>query len=159
MSLAPAKFAWLDREFVPWQDAKIHVRSECVTRGICVFEGLRGYWNEHRKQMYVFRVPEHFRRLEDSMKVLRLPLPYSLDIVKEGMLELVRRCELREDAHGEGPSMRNGRMGVTALSGAEVAAGDARRWVPFGAAGWCWSPAPARTCFMARSTNIDATRF
>ena len=66
MASAPAKFAWLDGEFVPWADAKIHIRSECVIRGISVFEGLRGYWSESKKQMYVFRSPDHFKRLEAS---------------------------------------------------------------------------------------------
>jgi len=99
MALATSKFALLDGEFVPWADAKIHIRSECVIRGISVFEGLRGYWSNEHKQMFVFRSPEHFRRLEASMKIIRLPLSYSVDVIEQGMLELIRRCELREDTH------------------------------------------------------------
>lgn len=99
MSAAPANFAWLDGEFVRWEDAKIHIRSECVIRGISVFEGLRGYWNQQQQQMFVFRSPDHFRRLEASMKIIRLPLSYSVDVIEQAMLELIRRCELREDAH------------------------------------------------------------
>lgn len=99
MAAATAKYAWLDGEFVPWQDAKIHVRSECVIRGIGVFEGLRGYWNERQQQMYAFRCPEHFRRLEESMKILHLQLPYPTSVVEEAMLELIRRCGFREDVH------------------------------------------------------------
>jgi len=99
MAAASAKFAWLDGEFVRWEDAKIHIRSECVIRGIGVFEGLRGYWSAERSQMYVFRVQEHFKRLEQSMKVLRLRLPYPVTRVEEAMLELIRRCGYREDVH------------------------------------------------------------
>jgi branched-chain amino acid aminotransferase len=99
MAPAPAKFAWLDGQFVPWADAKIHIRSECVIRGISVFEGLRGYWNEAERQMYVFRSAEHFKRLAASMKIIRLPLSYSVSVIEQAMLELIRRCELREDAH------------------------------------------------------------
>ena len=99
MVAAPAKFAWLDGEFVRWEDAKIHIRSEAVIRGISVFEGLRAYWNEQKKQMYVFRSPDHFRRLEASMKIIRLPLGYGTDVIEKAMLELIRRCELREDSH------------------------------------------------------------
>jgi branched-chain amino acid aminotransferase len=64
-----------------------------------VFEGLRGYWNVQKKQMFVFRSPDHFRRLEASMKIIRLPLSYSTDVIEQAMLELIRRCELREDVH------------------------------------------------------------
>lgn len=99
MGSAPAKFVWLDGEFVRWEDAKIHIRTECVIHGISVFEGLRGYWNEKTQQMYVFRSSDHFRRLEGSMKILRLPLSYSTDVIEKAMFELIRRCELREDVH------------------------------------------------------------
>ena len=97
--MAPAKFAWLDGEFVRWEDAKIHIRSEAVIRGISVFEGLRGYWNARKNQMFVFRSADHFRRLEASMKIIRLPLSYGTDVIEKAMLELIRRCELREDVH------------------------------------------------------------
>jgi len=99
MAYPPAPLAWLDGEFVPWQDAKIHIRSECVIRGISVFEGFRGYWNAPRNQMYAFRLAEHFRRLEASMKVLRLALPYPMSVLEQALLELIRRCEFREDVH------------------------------------------------------------
>lgn len=99
MNVAPAKFAWLDGEFVRWEDAKIHIKSEAVIRGISAFEGLRGYWNRNEKQMFVFRSPEHFKRLEQSMKIIRLPLSYGVDKIEQAMLELIRRCELREDTH------------------------------------------------------------
>jgi branched-chain amino acid aminotransferase len=99
MALASAKYAWLDGEFVPWEDAKIHIRCEAVMRGISVFEGLRGYWSAKKNQMYVFRVPEHFKRLEASMKILRLKLPYDMNVVENAMLELIRRCGHREDVH------------------------------------------------------------
>lgn len=99
MALTSAKYAWLDGEFVRWENAKIHITSEAVIRGIGVFEKLRGYWSAGKSQMYVFRVPEHFKRLEASMKILRLQLPYGMDVVEKAMLELIRRCEHREDVH------------------------------------------------------------
>ena len=99
MATGTATYAWLDGEFVRWDDAKIHITSECVIRGISVFEGLRGYWNAAKKQLFVFRSPEHFARLQASMKILRLKLPYDTDVVQSAMFELIRRCELREDIH------------------------------------------------------------
>ena len=99
MATGTATYAWLDGEFVRWDDAKIHITSECVIRGISVFEGLRGYWNAAKKQLFVFRSPEHFERLQASMKILRLKLPYDTDVVQTAMFELIRRCELREDIH------------------------------------------------------------
>ena len=99
MSPAPAKFAWLDGKFVRWQDAKIHIRSEAVIRGIGVFEGLRGYWNAQEKQMYVFRSADHFKRLQGSMRIIRLPLAYGTNVIEKAMFDLIKRCKLREDIH------------------------------------------------------------
>lgn len=96
---ATPRYAWLDGEFMPWDGAKIHIRTECVMRGANVFEGVRGYWSSRHSELYVFKLPEHMARLQQSMKVLRMQLPYSLDVIAEASMELLRRCELREDLH------------------------------------------------------------
>ena len=87
MALTTAKFAWLDGEIVRWENAKIHIATECVMRGIGVFEGFRAYWNDKQKQLYAFRLSEHFQRLEASMKVLRLKLPYATNVLERELLE------------------------------------------------------------------------
>jgi branched-chain amino acid aminotransferase len=38
----PAKFIWLNGEYVEWPDAKVRVSADTVLRGGNVFEGLRG---------------------------------------------------------------------------------------------------------------------
>ncbi|HXJ83803.1 MAG TPA: branched-chain amino acid transaminase [Candidatus Methylomirabilis sp.] len=93
------KWAWLDGEFVPWEAAKLHVRTECVMRGANVFEGVRGYWDERAAELRVLQLDEHLERLHRSKKVLRLQVPYSRWDFREISLELLRRNEFREDVH------------------------------------------------------------
>ena len=93
------RWAWLDGEFVPWAEAKLHVRTECVMRGANVFEGVRGYWDERAAELRVLQLDEHLDRLHRSMKVLRLEIPWSRRDLREISLELLRRNELREDVH------------------------------------------------------------
>ena len=38
--------------------------------GTAVFEGIRGYYNDRKQEMYLFRVREHFERMQDSMKIM-----------------------------------------------------------------------------------------
>ena len=38
----------------------------------------------------IFRLREHVRRMQDSAKIYRMDLPFSVDQLCEGMLELVR---------------------------------------------------------------------
>ncbi|MBI3966445.1 MAG: branched-chain amino acid transaminase [Chloroflexi bacterium] len=94
-----AKYAWIDGEFVPWDEARVHVSTQTVLRGANVFEGVRAYWKAGDEELYVFKLPEHMRRLEQSMKVLRIRLPYGVDTIAEASVELLRRCEYREDIH------------------------------------------------------------
>ena len=92
-------WAWLDGEYLPWAEAKIHVRTECVMRGGSVFEGVPGYWSAAQGDLFLFRLEAHMRRLEASMRVMRMQLPYSLAVLENVVSELVRRCDFREDIH------------------------------------------------------------
>lgn len=119
-----APWAWMDGEFVPWEKAQVHVRTDLVMRAGSVFEGIAGYWRESDGQLNLFRLRDHMSRLERSMKVLRMQLGYPLAQVEAAAVELVRRCEFREDVHvrptiyfGEGTSFgyRRGEIAVGAF--------------------------------------------
>jgi len=84
-----AKWIWFDGEFVPWEDAKIHVMSHVLHYGTSVFEGIRAYATPEGPA--VFRLPEHTKRLLNSAKIMRMPVPYSQEEVKEAILETIRR--------------------------------------------------------------------
>ncbi|MGY3488144.1 branched-chain amino acid aminotransferase [Bradyrhizobium sp. USDA 4011] len=69
--MCSAEFAYLNGEILPWSDAKIHVFSPAAKYGIGIFEGVRGYWNEHEKQLFLFRLNEHLDRYAFSQKAMR----------------------------------------------------------------------------------------
>src|SRR5713226_5223115 len=69
--MANPQYLSMNGEIVPFADAKIHTLAPAVKYGAAVFEGIRGYWNERRKDMYLFRLEEHLKRLHFSMKVMR----------------------------------------------------------------------------------------
>lgn len=109
MSGRGSSTAWMNGDYIPLGDARIHVRTDAVMRGGSVFEGIPGYWNAEREQLYVFRLDDHMRRLSESMKVLRMHL--NLDPLTEACIEVVRRDGFRQDVHirptvyfGQGPN-------------------------------------------------------
>ena len=55
---------WMNGDFVPWDDAKVHVLSHGLHYGTGVFEGIRAY--ETERGAAVFRQREHLDRLEQS---------------------------------------------------------------------------------------------
>ena len=90
-------FAWMNGEIIPWDDAKIHVATNAITRGSSVFEGIRAYWNESEEQLNLFRNAEHLRRLYQSSKIMRMSPEYGQDDIESAYVELLRRNETRED--------------------------------------------------------------
>lgn len=89
---------WFDGKFVPWDDARLHVASHVVHYGSSVFEGIRVY--ETKSGPAVFCLGPHVRRLEDSCRIFRMPLPYSADEISRTILETVstnghRSCYIR----------------------------------------------------------------
>ncbi len=89
MPMKASKWIWFDGEFVPWEDAKIHVMSHALHYGTSVFEGIRAYSTP--KGPAVFRLPEHARRLLNSAKIMRMPVSYSQEEIEEAILETIRR--------------------------------------------------------------------
>lgn len=43
MPIPKAEVIWFNGEFVPWDEAKVHVLSHALHYGSSVFEGLRAY--------------------------------------------------------------------------------------------------------------------
>ena len=62
---------YFNGEFVPWNEARVHVFSPFAKYGAAVFEGIRGYWSENRGRMLLFRLREHMERLELSQRIMR----------------------------------------------------------------------------------------
>jgi branched-chain amino acid aminotransferase len=93
------EYAWMNGEFIPWGEAKLHVTTDAVRFGSSVFEGMRGYWNESEGQLYLFRMEEHLKRLSQSMKMMRMTLPYSLSEIRDACVGVLAKNNLREDVH------------------------------------------------------------
>lgn len=92
-------YAYLKKQFMPLEEAKIGVMTHCLHYGTGVFEGIRGNWNSPKKQIYLFRLKEHYQRLLDGCHVLNMELPYSLDELCRITVELVEKCRFEEDTY------------------------------------------------------------
>ena len=98
MAMPQTEKIWFNGAFVRWEDAKIHVLAHVVHYGSSVFEGIRCY--RTRKGPAVFRLPDHIRRLFDSAKIYRMPVPYTAEQVVDACLETIRVNTLRNATCG-----------------------------------------------------------
>ncbi len=92
-------WAYLDGKFVPIREAKIGVMTHAFNYGTGVFEGVRAYWNEDEKQLYGLHFREHYGRMLRSCRIMRLKNPHSVDDLIDITVELLRKCNYREDCY------------------------------------------------------------
>lgn len=83
---------WMDGQFVPWGDAKVHVLTHTLHYGMGVFEGLRAYKTERGSA--IFRLQAHVKRLINSAHILGLNMPFNAETIIQACIETVRRNKL-----------------------------------------------------------------
>ena len=84
---------------VPYAEARVHLMSPAMRYGLNVFEGMRAYWNDDHRQLYVFRLREHLQRLQQSMKLLRFDPKFSVDDIAAATFELLRANQVKDICH------------------------------------------------------------
>jgi len=83
-----ADWMWMNGQLIPWDQATVHVFTHALHYGSSAFEGIRAYSTP--KGPAIFRGPEHYRRLHDSCKIMRLPLKYSIEELMEATKAAIR---------------------------------------------------------------------
>jgi len=92
------QWAWMNGAFIPFDECRLHVRTQAVALAASVFEGVRAYWNPEQEQLYTFELDRHVARLRDSMRIMRMRTVIPADFA-ETCVELLRRNRFREDVH------------------------------------------------------------
>lgn len=83
---------WLDGEFMPWREAKVHSLNHTLHYGVGVFEGVRAYSTSRGPA--IFRLNEHTDRLYNSAHILNMQIPYAKDELLQVQQEVIRRNKL-----------------------------------------------------------------
>ncbi len=89
MPLPKAQYIWMNGEFLPWDDARVHVTAHVLHYGSSVFEGIRAYATPDGPA--VLWLQQHLRRLYQSCALFRMEAPYPYETVSETILEMIRR--------------------------------------------------------------------
>jgi branched-chain amino acid aminotransferase len=76
---------WMDGQYIPWADAKVHVLTHGLHYASAVFEGERAYGG------VVFKLDEHTKRLHESARLLGFDIPYSPETINKATAELLAR--------------------------------------------------------------------
>lgn len=93
------EFIYFNGRFIPESEAKISVKNKTFNYGLGAIEGIRGYWNEEHKDLYLFRLEDHYQRLLNSCKVLFINIPYTVKELCEITVELMKINKVRRDIY------------------------------------------------------------
>ena len=91
------RLIWFKGEILNINEAKINIMSPTSQFGLNVFEGIPCYWNDEQKQLYAFRLDDHYDRLIHSAKLLEIDCPYTKDVMKRALIDVVKANEYDEN--------------------------------------------------------------
>ena len=92
-------WAYFQGKFVPVEEAKVPISTHALHYGTAVFEGIRANWDAEQGKSFIFRPREHYERMLQGCKVLRMSIPHDADALAALTVELVERNEYREDLY------------------------------------------------------------
>ena len=84
---------WMNGSLVNWDDAKVHVLTHAMHYGSSWFEGIRCY--ETKRGSAIFRLQDHLRRLQDSCRMYRSEMPFTMEQLVAGVKETIRVNKLK----------------------------------------------------------------
>jgi branched-chain amino acid aminotransferase len=91
------RFIWYKGQIVNVNDAKINILAPTAQFGLNVFEGIPCYWNEEEKQLFAFRLDDHYDRLLRSARLIQMDCPYDKETLKKALVDVVRANEYDEN--------------------------------------------------------------
>lgn len=88
---------WLKGQIVNVKEAMVNVLTPTSQFGLNVFEGIPCYWNDDERQLYAFRLEDHYDRLLRSAKLLQLDCQYTKTDFKKAFIDVIKANEYQED--------------------------------------------------------------
>jgi branched-chain amino acid aminotransferase len=86
-------------QYMPMHEARIGILTHALHYGTGVFEGIRAYWDEDSRELYLMRPREHFERWKKNCGILRIDLPCNAHELCSITAELARRNGFRADLY------------------------------------------------------------
>ena len=96
VKLQQPAFVFMNGNLVPWDDARLHVGSPALTRGISVLEGIKGYWRHDDSHLALLALRAHYERLQRSAMLQHLPFSMGYREFTDACFAIVRKL-LSED--------------------------------------------------------------
>ncbi|MGB8030909.1 MAG: branched-chain amino acid transaminase [Terracidiphilus sp.] len=95
----PNLIVYFGGEYVPMREAHVGILTHALHYGTGVFEGIRAYWNETARELYLLRPTEHYQRWKQNCGILRIDVPLTPAELCSITVELARRNAFHGDLY------------------------------------------------------------
>lgn len=93
--------AYIRDEFVPFEKANVSIASAPVLYGLSIYTVFPVFWDEWNKQLNMFRLDRHFKRLQNSARILAFDDflgNWDYQKFESTMTELLKKNDIRQDS-------------------------------------------------------------
>ena len=90
-------FAFFEGKIVPAELAKINIMTNAFQYGTAIFGGIRGYQANNKKDFYIFRLSDHYKRFLSSLKIFNKTIPFTPEKLAGITLELAQKNQPKSD--------------------------------------------------------------
>ena len=97
--MTDSKFAYFEGKIIPFGDAKISIAAHGLNYGTAAFAGIRGYWDESLKKMFLFRPVDHYKRFLSAAKILAMDLNHTPESFTQITIDLLKKENYSTDVY------------------------------------------------------------
>ncbi len=93
------KPCYFNGQLMPLKDANINIQTHALQYGTAIFGGIRGYWNEEKQNIYIFRIEDHWKRLSNSARMMQMKFPFQAEEFKAIIQEMLQKGEWKQNVY------------------------------------------------------------
>lgn len=95
----PNLIVYFNGEYIPLREARVGILTHALHYGTGVFEGIRAFWDESVKELFLMRPLDHYARWKQNCGILRIHIPTSPEELRAITLELLRQNGFQENLY------------------------------------------------------------
>ncbi|MHB1628347.1 MAG: branched-chain amino acid transaminase [Bacilli bacterium] len=92
-------FCFFKGAITPLADANVNISTHALNYGTGCFEGIRAYWNADQEQLYIVKGAEHFKRLLQSSRILKIKCAYTAEELLDWTVRTLQTNGYRENVY------------------------------------------------------------
>ncbi|MDZ4725143.1 MAG: branched-chain amino acid transaminase [Leptospira sp.] len=99
MTTKTKDLCFFEGKIIPAEDAKISIQTHAFQYGTSVFGGIRGYYNPAKKNLFIFRLFDHYYRLVNSSKIMQLNFKKTPEQLVSLTVDLIQKCNYKQNIY------------------------------------------------------------